>query len=126
MNSEFKQFLTLFFQLFSARVEKISLKDKDRIRGVIIFDDGSGEQEFEYMIRNDLQQVNQLLRFLIEHNLTSSDRIIISKEALLNSLQRMGWESEIALSAIQILENIRIPMIDEEKISDFFLLHYES
>lgn len=125
MNTEVREFLTLFFQVFSARVAQISVID-NRIRGLIIFDDGSGEQEFEYEMQHDLQQVNLLLRFLIENDLTSSDRIVISKELLLNALQRIGWESERAISTIQILENVRIPMVDNGKVTDFFLLHYES
>ncbi|OGN60787.1 MAG: hypothetical protein A3F40_04740 [Chlamydiae bacterium RIFCSPHIGHO2_12_FULL_27_8] len=119
-------FLNAFFRLFQAHINKIKF-EKDHVIGSIIWNDTKELQEFSWIFSSDIynyENTIQLIDFLIHHKLIEGDKIVISKIALINILKKFNWDLKKIEDSISFLCSIRIPMIDDAEISDYFFIHF--
>jgi hypothetical protein len=119
-------FLNGFFKLFQAYINNIEFKN-DHVIGKVIWNDSNEFQEFSYKIsfnNFDYENAIQLINFLIDHKLIEGDKITISKIDLSNILKKNNWNLEKIHDSILFLCSVRIAMIDDGEISDYFLIHF--
>jgi hypothetical protein len=119
-------FLNVFFKLFQAYINNIEFK-KDHVIGKVIWNDNNEFQEFSCKLsfnNFDYENAIQLINFLIDHKLIEGDKITISKIDLSNILKKNNWNLEKIHDSILFLCSVRIAMIDDGEISDYFLIHF--
>lgn len=118
--------LELFFLLFEARVNIIEIKD-NTIRGFVIWEAEEETQEFLWKIPRenmDIRSIGKLIKFIVDRNLNKGDCIIISEEELSSLLKKNKWEIKTIGESIRKLKEIKIHMIDEGEITDYFFIHF--
>ena len=118
--------LELFFLLFEARVNIVEVKD-DIIRGMAIWEAEEESQEFLWKIPRenmDIRSIGKLIKFIVDRNLNKGYCIIISEEELSSLLKKNKWEIKTIGESIRKLKEIKIHMIDEGEITDYFFIHF--
>ncbi|NGX33505.1 MAG: hypothetical protein K1060chlam4_01575 [Candidatus Anoxychlamydiales bacterium] len=119
-------FINCYFRLFHAKIEDVNFKNND-IMGKIIWEDTNEFQDFLWNIPKvdiNYKNVIELINYLIKNNLIDGDKIIISKDHLVNNLKKLRWDISKIHDVLFFLCSIRIAMIDEGKVTDYFFVHF--
>jgi hypothetical protein len=126
-----KEFLEHFLGALGA-VEIDWLEEtEDSIAGKVIYspDDPEEYQEFHWSVHETdapSPEVTTLAKLLKEKRLLSIDRIIIPKEKLwllYNETYNLNLSQNSFYKLLEILEQIEVPMIDDGKETDVFIIH---
>jgi hypothetical protein len=125
MNKYTVKFLSHFFSIFQCHIIEIFLKEKVA-KGIVSYDDNSGKQQFIWTVINTSNWDDgiELIDTLIENNLIDNDRIIVSIEELFTRLNNAGWRKERLTKAIDMLLSIEVKMVDDNKPTDSFFIHF--
>lgn len=119
-------FLTSFFSLFNAYVDKYRINDKS-VSGSIVWKDYNDKQAFFWKVKLDeviLSQIALLCDFLMKHNLITNDRITIAENELKARLSELGWDESLAQKNICYLCSVEIKMVDDGIETDSFFIHF--
>jgi hypothetical protein len=119
-------FLMSFFFLFKAQIEEAKIID-DKVTGIVGWEDEEDRQDFSWTIVANwilLPKAKLLCDYLNDNNLVNGDFVIISEEELISRLIISNWNKEDAMSCIDFLFSIEVKMIDDNKETDSFFLHF--
>ncbi len=87
------------------------------------YDEDEEVQDIEWSVQHfhNFEDALQLAEYLIDHKLIQGDKIMIDREKLLN---RISWEKDRYDESVITLLNIRVDMLDENRKTDYFFLHF--
>jgi hypothetical protein len=124
-NNYLLEFISSFFRLFQANIEKIRIDEKI-ISGVIHWEE-EVKQEFSWEVPENVHSITdtmELINYLIENHLLNGDMINIEKQLLIKTLSSQGWDNQKINNSIDFLCSVRVAMIDDGLVTDHFLIHF--
>jgi hypothetical protein len=101
--------------------------DNEKIFGTIKWYGEAEEQHFSWIVELEtsiLIKVGLLCKYIAQNNLIHGDKIIISEEKLANKLSKLQWDALEAQKNIDYLCSVEIKMIDDNKETDSFFVHF--
>ncbi len=120
-----------FMRLFGISLFSILSLSKDKISAIIAwpdsckngFPDPDESQEILWHIyqNEDIDDALLMGEYAYDNSLISSDKFIISKSRLQDTI---GWDSVRFERAVNTLLSIRVKMIDDGEETDEFLIHF--
>ncbi|MBN1498515.1 MAG: hypothetical protein JW982_00030 [Spirochaetes bacterium] len=119
-------FLKSYFKLFNASIKSIELNENE-ISGVIEWNEDHEMQEFvwnSFNIYTDYSDVSSVNNFLASNKLMKGDRICTSIDSIIENMASSGWDVERTLTALKILRDVKIAMIDKMEITDYFYVRF--
>ena len=117
-------FLNSFFNIYHAYVIEVGALN-GRVQGKIMYIDKE-TQEFVwyYSSFNEIPRAIQLLDILKKNEWLHNDKVIISKQDVVNYLKYMGWENVDINTTFLFLFSLKIKMVDDGKETDSFFIHF--
>lgn len=125
-NSIINSFLSLYFKIFQAEIENITI-DESEVNGTIIWVEENERQDFSWAIEDNqiiIEKTSELIAYMLNNSLIYGDKVKIEREVLEELLVNQNWKKKDIDSSIDFLCAIRIAMIDEREITDYFLIHF--
>ena len=119
-------FLNTFFVLFKANIKNIKI-EKEKVIGTLSWENEEETQDFLWNNPDEnfnYTDITDLIKYLIKNKLISIDKIIISKDSLINKLKDSGWNPKKINNSLNALFSVKIHMIDEGEITDYFFIHF--
>ncbi|MGV7221606.1 MAG: hypothetical protein ACQ9MH_08785 [Nitrospinales bacterium] len=130
-NIKYIGYLFRFMQLFEINRFQLFEFCKHTIKARVGWgDDGSAyydkeeevqDIEWDIQVFDNIEDTLLLAEFIIDNNLISIDKIIISEVEL---YKRINWGKEKFDSSLKSLLNFRVDMVDEGKRTDYFFIHF--
>jgi hypothetical protein len=125
-NNVINSFLGLYFKIFQAEIESIKIGESE-VNGTVIWEEENERQDFSWAIEDNqtiVEKASELIAYMIKNSLTTGDKIKIEREALEELLVNQNWMKMDIDNSIDFICSIRIAMIDEGEIVDYFLMHF--
>ncbi len=125
-NNYLLEFVSSFFRLFQANIERIRIDEKI-ISGVIHWEGEEVKQEFSWEVPENVHGITdtmELINYLIDNHLLNGDMINIEKQLLIKMLSSHGWDNQKINNSIDFLCSVRVAMIDDGLVTDHFLIHF--
>lgn len=130
-----KEFLFLFMKLFDINRFEVISENKENIHacvgypndGSIDYDEDEETQEILWEIQklSNKDDVLRLIEFLCENQLMHSDNIKVSYSELEKKISKdFSWDKIRTENAINNLLNVKVDMIDDNELTDFFFVHF--
>ena len=117
-------FLNSFFNIYHAYVIEVGALN-GRVQGKIMYiDEETQEFVWYYSSFNEIPRAIQLLDILKKNEWLHNDKVIISKQDVVNYLKYMGWENVDINTTFLFLFSLKIKMVDDGKESDSFFIHF--
>ncbi|MEQ3108184.1 hypothetical protein [Bacteroides salyersiae] len=117
-------FLNSFFNIYHAYVIEVGALN-GRVQGKIMYiDEETQEFVWYYSSFNEIPRAIQLLDILKKNEWLHNDKVIISKQDVVNYLKYMGWENVDINTTFLFLFSLKIKMVDDGKETDSFFIHF--
>ena len=117
-------FLNSFFNIYHAYVIEVGALN-GRVQGKIMYiDEETKEFVWYYSSFNEIPRAIQLLDILKKNEWLHNDKVIISKQDVVNYLKYMGWENVDINTTFLFLFSLKIKMVDDGKETDSFFIHF--
>ena len=117
-------FLNSFFNIYHAYVIEVGALN-GRVQGKIMYiDEETQEFVWYYSSVNESPRAIQLLDILKKNEWLHNDKVIISKQDVVNYLKYMGWENVDINTTFLFLFSLKIKMVDDGKETDSFFIHF--
>ena len=117
-------FLNSFFNIYHAYVIEVGALN-GRVQGTIMYiDEETQEFVWYYSSFNEIPRAIQLLDILKKNEWLHNDKVIISKQDVVNYLKYMGWENVDINTTFLFLFSLKIKMVDDGKETDSFFIHF--
>lgn len=117
-------FLNSFFNIYHAYVIEVGALN-GRVQGKIMYiDEETQEFVWYYSSFNEIPRAIQLLDILKKNEWLHNDKVIISKQDVVNYLKYMGWENVDINTTFLFLFSLKIKMVDDGKEIDSFFIHF--
>ena len=117
-------FLNSFYNIYHAYVIEVGALN-GRVQGKIMYiDEETQEFVWYYSSFNEIPRAIQLLDILKKNEWLHNDKVIISKQDVVNYLKYMGWENVDINTTFLFLFSLKIKMVDDGKETDSFFIHF--
>ena len=117
-------FLNSFFNIYHAYVIEVGALN-GRVQGKIMYiDEETQEFVWYYSSFNESPRAIQLLDILKKNEWLHNDKVIISKQDVVNYLKYMGWENVDINTTFLFLFSLKIKMVDDGKETDSFFINF--
>ena len=117
-------FLNSFFNIYHAYVIEVGALN-GRVQGKIMYiDEETQEFVWYYSSFNEIPRAIQLLDILKKNEWLHNDKVIISKQDVVNYLKYMGWENVDINTTFLFLFSLKIKMVDDGKETDSLFIHF--
>ncbi len=111
------------FWIFSASEKNIKARIGWANDGTPDYDEDEEVQDIEWSVQHldGFEDALRISEFLIDEKLMLNDKVTIDSEELFN---RLGWEKNRYDAAINTLLSIKVDMLDDGRITDYFFIHF--
>lgn len=117
-------FLNSFFNIYHAYVIEVWALN-GRVQGKIMYtDEETQEFVWYYSSLNEIPRAIQLLDILKENEWLHNDKVITSKQDVVNYLKYIGWGNADINTTFLFLFSLKINMVDDGRETDSFFIHF--
>ena len=126
MNLTEHLFLNSFFKIFDAKLDITGIVN-NAVYGTLNWEDEDDEQDIKWtksLNDKDIELLTELCDFLLHNKLVRGDKINVAEDSLLEKLLANDWTIEKAKRAIECLMDLEVKMLDNDKETDSFYIHF--